>query len=729
MRIKPKKTIGSLTQRAIALSWTALVALPTGAALAQDSVTEDDVVFALDPIIIYARRVAEQLNEAPIAVSVQADEDLGTGASDRLGDLAKTAPNVMGFDSNGLSYVVRGVGSQSTQGLNNEVGVGIFLDEVYIGRAFGAPQYLDDLEQTEIVRGSQSTIYGRNTIGGAVNLVSRRPGEELGGEIEVSVGEGGYQRVRAGADVPLSEDGRWLSRAFLSFTKQPDGITNLSTGRDDRTIEALSGRLSVSGELGEYTNLYFSIDHEKVDDTGDGRWAPVSLALKHQSDLDFPALTTQRKGGAMLRVEHEFENFWFRSVTAARKFNYDLSLDGDFSSGPYDPGVGNFALQQGQVGKHRQISQEFRIGSHTQEVSQAGDFSWHAGLFAMGEKFEGYQYYDLASVSLSDVSQNGLDSDAVAYSAFANMKYQATDRLGLHGGLRFTREEKDGDVYVSSPSGNFFFGPAQSGSASVTSTNISAEVGFDYKLSEETLLYGRASQGFKSGGIAQFFDATGNVNTYDPETSLTVEAGVKTQLLEDRLSLDVTLFNTEWKDQQSNVFISDFQRVTANASSATSRGLEIGLDARLSDELRLRGTYGYLDSKFDDFRYTYFSAGAGGNVTVDYSGNPIPLAPKHSASLTLNWERELNNGRTFFANGTYSYRSAYTFDPVAAYEQSPTHLVDAAIGLRGDEWEAQLWATNLLNEDYLSNYFLFGATNFGIAAPGRTIGFSVKREW
>ena len=112
----------------------------------------------------------------------------------------------------------------------------------------------------------------------------------------------------------------------------------------------------------------------------------------------------------------------------------------------------------------------------------------------------------------------------------------------------------------------------------------------------------------------------------------------------------------------------------------------------------------------------------------------LPITGLHvSHHICWPWDldmwMELNNGRTFFANGTYSYRSAYTFDPVAAYEQSPTHLVDAAIGLRGDEWEAQLWATNLLNEDYLSNYFLFGATNFGIAAPGRTIGFSVKREW
>lgn len=728
MPFENKIKLSSLSVRAIALAWSALVAMPT-AVIAQDIAPQDEEFTSLGTIFINARRFEERLAEAPVAVTVQSGRDIGTGASDRLGDLATTAPNVTAVESLNPSFVIRGIGSQSLQGMNREAGVGIFLDEVYIGRDFALPRYLDDIEQTEIVRGSQSTIYGRNTIGGAINLISRQPGEELGGELEFSLGQDGYWRIRAAADVPLSADGRWLSRTFLSYTEQPDGITNLSNGRDDRTVDALSGRFSLSGELGDYTSLYFSIDHEDIDDVNDGRYAPLSLALNHQSDLDFPALTTTQTSGAMLRIEHDFESVWLRSVTAVRRSEYDLAIDGDFSSGPYNPGLGFFALQQGEIGEHEQFTQEFRIGSHLQELSQAGDFSWDAGLFLMSEEFTGFQYYDLASLDRSLVSGNGINAESRTYSAFANLRYQVTDRLGLHGGLRYTLEERDADVYVSSPGGTFFFGPIMNGSASTTSTNLSAEIGFDYEINENALFYARASQGFKSGGIAQYFDAGGNVNTYDPETSLTIEAGFRTQLLGDRLALDFTVFNTEWYDLQSNVFISDFQRVTANAASATSRGFEIGLDAQLSDEFRLRGSYGYLDAEFDDFRYTYFSATAGSNVTVDFSGNSIPYAPSHSASITLDWQRDLGRDLTAFASSTFSYQSAHSFDPVGAYEQSPTNLLDLSVGLRGDQWETRLWATNLLDEEYLNIYFLFQGTNYGVAAPGRAVGITFNRTW
>lgn len=725
----PTMQSGSIRMRKTALYAGLMtgVACLSGPVWAQDAESETGL-FDLGDIVVTARRTEEQLNEAPVAVTVETEENLGSGRIDRLSDIAKTAPNVMAFDSNALSFVVRGVGSQSMQGLNSEVGVGLFLDEVYLGRPDAAPVYLDDLERTEVVRGSQSTLYGRNTVGGAVNLVTREPGDVPEAETELTFGANGYIRARASFDKPLG-DGTWLTRGYLSYTKRPDGIENLATGQSDLALDAISGRLIVMGDIGDSTSLKFTVDAETVDDNGMGGWAPLALAQDHTSNLDFPASRTDKRRGAMLRIDHDFDAFYFSSITAYRQFSQDLLLDGDFGAGPYNPGAGAFALQQGREQKQWQVTQEFRIGSHDSSDLAQGDLSWNAGLFYMYEDFDGLEFYELANVPRNLTSRDALQATAQTYAAFGNLTYQLTDALSVHAGARVTREVKSGDVAISSGSGTYFYGPAQSGSASVTTTNFSPEAGFDYKIGENTLVYGRVATGFKSGGIAQFFNADGSVNTYRPETSLSFEAGLKTTMLDDRLSLGVNLFNTEWKDQQSNVFISDFQRVTANASSATSRGLEISLAAALSDELTLGATYGYLDAKYDDFRYSYYSATTGRTKTIDYSGNPIPLAPKHSASLSLNWDRDLGNGMAVFANGTYSYRSGYTFDPVGTYEQSATHLVDLAIGLRGESWEASLWAKNLLDEQYLSNYFLMSGSDFGIAAPGRTVGMSLSKTW
>jgi len=715
------------TFKTFLLAGIAVSAFPGVVLAAEDTVASDEPV-VLEPIVITARKVKEKLRDAPLAVTAKTRDTLDIEKTDTLADVAKTAPNVMAFNANGMSFIIRGVGSQSMQGLNTETGVGLFADEVYLGRPDAAPVYLDDLERVEVVRGAQASLYGRNTIGGAVNLVAREPGEVLSTEVKASVGNDGSRRLRGAIDVPVGDSG-WFTRTFLSFNRQPDGIDNLSTGQSDLNQDAISGRVTVLGDVGDNTSLKFTLDGERVKDDSMGGWAPVALAFNHQSNLDFPGEQTDVRGGGTVRLDHDFDRMYIRSITAYRKFTEDMILDGDFGSGPYNPGGGVFALQQGRDQNQWQFTQEFRLTSDTFSDPQPGDIGWNAGLFYMYENFDGYEFFELASVDRSQVSRNALDGTSKTYAVFGGFNYRITDALSLQGGGRITREDKSGTVEILSPSGTNFYGTPQSGKASLSTTNISPEIGVSYALDDNALLYGRISRGFKSGGIAQFFNADGSVNVYDPETSLNFEAGVKTSFLNDKVSMELNVFHTDWKDMQSNVFISDFQRVTANAASATSKGAEVALAAAVTDELRIGASYGFLQSKFDDFVYTYFSAGAGSNVTVDFSGNDVPIAPKHSASLTLDWDRKLDNGMALSASGIYSYRSSYAFDSVGTYRQAPTHLVDASLGLGYGNWQAKLWVKNLLDEEYLSNYFLFTGADYGIAAKGRSFGVSLSHKW
>lgn len=711
---------------ALFLGSTFLTAVPS---LSQDlAEIGNGEEIALAPIVVTARKVEEDLQDAPISLTVTGADQLGTGRIDQIRDLEKTAPNVSSFFSTGSSFVIRGVGAQNLQGINNEMGVGVFVDDVYIGRNFGVPSFLDDLERVEVVRGAQATLYGKNTIGGAVNLIARRPGEVPGGNLELSYGTDQAMRLRAGFDQPLL-DGKLRTRTFLSFTRQDGTVDNIATGDDLFETQALGGRFTAEADLSYATAMRFSADYERIDDDGKAPWAVVDLALDHKTDLDFEPDRSSNRGGSALRFDHDLGGATLTSITGYRAYDHDLILDGDFSSGPYDPAVGFVALQQGQEEEQWQVSQEFRLTSARSDDSpRAGDLRWKAGLFFSYEDFDGSQFYDVADVPSSQASRNALSAQSTTYAVYGDLGYFVTDNLELTVGGRYTHEIKKGEVKITSPTGNFFFGPNATASDRTSFSDFAPEFGVNYRPAQNLLTYAKVSKGYKSGGHSQFLEEDGSINVYDPETSWSYEIGVRSALFQDRLRLNASAFYIDWQDQQSNVFVSDFQRIVANASSASSRGVELEAEALLSDTLQLRASYGYLDAKYDDFRYTYFSAEEGRNVTLDFTGNRIPYAPKHTASLALDWTVS-GDAFDWVISPSVSYRSSYSFDPVGAYEQSPTTVFDLNVSLIGDRWTASIWGRNLTDEKYLSDYFLFGGVDYGIAAQGRTLGVSFSTEF
>ncbi|MCV6601218.1 MAG: TonB-dependent receptor plug domain-containing protein, partial [Cohaesibacter sp.] len=188
--------------------------------------------FALDPIIVTARREAEEAQNTPVAVTARLGEELVTEQIDDIKDLANGVTNSMFYNNGGPSVSIRGLGYKGIVGLNQESSTGIFVDDIYIGRSWGVPSFLDDLNHAEVVRGSQSTLYGKNTIGGAVNMVSRDPGEVMGAELEGTIASNMRHRVRAAVDMPLIED-KLYSRAYFSMTGRDGFVDNVTTGKKD----------------------------------------------------------------------------------------------------------------------------------------------------------------------------------------------------------------------------------------------------------------------------------------------------------------------------------------------------------------------------------------------------------------------------------------------------------------------------------------------------------------
>ncbi|PWR19985.1 TonB-dependent receptor [Zavarzinia compransoris] len=685
---------------ALACSAVTLAATPGRPALAE---AEEGQAITLETVTVTARRREEAAQEAPVAVTVITADAIGRGAVDDLEDAAFGSLNTV-FSPQGGPLTIRGIGSLGISGgVDRQPAVGVFLDDVYIARPFGYPAFLDDAARIEVVRGSQSTLYGKNTIGGAVNLILREPGDP-GIELEGSLGTGPAGRVKATVDAPL-EGSNFEVRASLSWTGGDGFIDNRADGETVSDTGAFAGRAVLAGPLGLATDLKVSVDYTSIRDDGGLWYAPLGLAFDHATEQDYPAANSRDIGGLAIRLDHAFEGMALTAVSALRGHEMDAVLDGDFTAFP--------VLAQAQTEWQRQISQEIRLAS-----TGAGRLRWLGGLYYMHEMFDGDQFYELASVPRALWSRTTYDQTTDTYAVFGELGYRIVPAIELVGGLRYTHEEKSAVAETSTPSGTFMFGTPGKAVDDAAFDDVSPELALNWRFAPGDVAYAKVSRGYKSGGISPFIDVNGQPNRYDPEVTVTYEVGAKTTWWGDRLTLNAALFHIDWQDQQAVVYTSPVTRVIRNAAAATSQGFEIEGAVQLGAGLGLSAGYGWLDATYDDFRDAILGA--------DHAGNRLPYAPRHSVSAGAHFGREIGGGLFLSGAVDYAFRSSYAFSADNAYLQGETHIVGARLGLEGERWAATVWGRNLTDESYLSQYFSMGGTDYGVAAEGRTLGVTLK---
>lgn len=679
---------------------------------AQSARSDGTEVVALDPITVVSDRRVESIEQLPAAATIIAERDLGYGKVNTLDDVAQRSVNTI-FSSQGGPFTIRGVGSPGLDaGVDRQPSVGVFLDNVYIARPFGYPTFLTDVSNIEVIRGSQATLFGKNTIGGAVNIILRDPGIMPGIEAEGGIGSYPSGRIQAAFDTPLSDTG-FSARGFAAWTGQNGYIRNLTNGQDVSDVNALATRFVVVGPLGESTRLRLSFDYSRNRDDGGLWYAPLPLAYRFNATHDFKPDNRLDIGGITARVDHDFDAFRVTSISAVRGHSLNTRLDGDFTAAPI--------YGQAQTEEQRQFSQDLRFTS-----TLPGPLRWAGGLFYMHERFNAAQFFDVATVPRDLWSRDVFKQDTDTYSAFGELAYRFGNGFELIGGLRYTYETKSTTSEISSPSGTFAFGSPGRIAADSSFDNLSPEATAVYHFSEDKQVFAKISRGFKAGGVSPYIEADGAANRYRPETTTSYEIGTKTSWLDGRYTLNGSLFYIDWNDLQTAIYTTPFTRVIRNAAAATSKGVEVEGGVRLTDNLSLTAGYGYLDARYDTFVDTVLGK--------TYSGNPLPYAPRNSIEGGLRWISPLTSDVDLVGTVKYAYRTTYSFTPDNGYRQPDTHIVDARIGVQGKSvqgrsWSATLWTKNLLDQRYLRQYFNYSGTNIGVAAQGRTVGLIVSARW
>ncbi len=678
---------------------------PARGAASQGARRSEDVT-VLDPIVIVARRRNELAQDVPLSTTILQPKDLGTDRIDTISRAIDATPNAV-FNPQGGPITIRGVSSLGpTGGVDRPQSVGVFLDDVYIARPYGIPRFLDDLERVEVVRGPQTTLYGVNTLGGAINLVSPQPADRFGATVQGGIGSNGFGTVKGSFDAPLVP-GSLFAHGFIAYGRSDGYVTNTYNGDKILGGENFAGKFGILGFIGDATTLRLNFDYSRIRDDGDVVYSPVRDALRFRANYNFPQYRNNDIGGVSSRIDHAFDTFDLTSITAFRGFTYDFKLDGDFTPTPL--------AWQREKQDQKQFSQEFRLSSNTD-----GPISWMLGGSYMWEGFKAQQQIGLEALS-GFPDRNTLDQTTNTLSTFGQLGWKATERLSFNAGLRYTHVAKDSTAQAFSPLGLNSFGAPARVSASPTFDNLSPEVSASYRLTDNVMGFARVSRGFLAGGMSQFIDRNGQANQYKPETAWAYEAGAKTKWLDDRLELNLTGFYNDISNLQVVQFVSPTTRIVTNAGASTSYGLELEGRAKVTDELTLTAGYGYTHAKFDQFVDPILG--------VNYSGQDIPFAPRHSLSAGVDWRHAMEGGFTLFAGASYAYKSSYLFTPSSTYRQAPVSLVDARIGVERGPFSVSIYGKNLLDERYLNGFFETRGVAYGSAAPGRTFGVMAKATW
>jgi iron complex outermembrane receptor protein len=701
----------------------------------------------LQEVVVTAQRRSENLQDVAIAVSVLQGKEFANTNFREVADLQYMVPSLKYDPDNGSGFAIRGVGTNSFD-LSSEQSVSLILDDVVLDappkRLFG----LGDVDQIEVLRGPQGTLFGKNSTSGVISVTTKNPVlGEFFGDGSVSYGERNDRDVHAAVNLPISD--QWALR-LSAFELGQDGY-------GDYTL--LDKKLGSNREAGSRAKLLFepsdafdavlTADYSSVWNNSRGQgflvkagspmYAAISAANgavvgpNNTNNADVvEGFTTVEDGGLSLKFNYRFAGLTLTSVTAYR-------YDGQRDNAPLDfvPAPLFLPYNVGDLQTHK-ISQEFRLASPT-----GGFFEYVAGIFyndlevdgrllqagELGSTLPPLTYITISGVSNGppnndlNVTHNKNRSEAV----FGQVKLNFSEQFDVSAGGRLTHD----DVFADTSYGVADFGPNALGytiipadktpvpsSGTVTATRFTYQVSPQYHFSKDAMAYFTYSTGYKGPGIAYVSNV---FDPFRPETVKSYELGVKTELLDHHLRLNADIFDEQFKDFQAQIAetingVPVF--VTGNAGGLTSKGVESDFTYRPIAPLTINGAVTYLEAYFTNYI----------DGPNNYTGNNLINSPRWSSALSTDFTQPIGGGYQAIADLNYAWR-AHTYINIG--QQESTHV--GGYGLMGGRlsfgpeqghWKAGVYGRNLLNKYYPEAFFAFATGTYQSYTPDarRTVG-------
>jgi len=690
-------------------------------AMAMPAMSQQDSGFTLEEVVVTAQKRDQSLQDVPLAITALSSDDLQRVNAQDMKDIQFSTPNltVNGATAATQSFGIRGISDFSRNpGYDNRVGV--YVDGVWAGRSTASNQSALDIQSVEVLRGPQGTLFGKNTVAGALNITTKRPTEELGGTLAVDLGNYNLQKVMGTINLPLTDN--LLTKLSVSTTRRDGHVDDVFTSRDyeDKDEQAVRGQ--VQWNASDNTEVMFSFDHmENEFTTTIAESAGDALAPKpYEVALDGTQFMSTQVEGLGLTINHTLESgFELTSITGKRYSEWVLTdNDEDYTPGPF--ASSSFTEESDH------ISQEFRLASPEDD-----DFDYVLGVYFLDQEINGNNdalaFAPLVNPLAPAVYVGARAASTVevsSFAAFAHGNYQLTDNLELTAGLRYTKEDKDLDYSIEDTSGLFANTTLKDDRSA---SNWSPKASLNWFVNDDIMIYGSYSKAYKSGGWNADMVASAEAIGFDDEEVDSFEIGMKSTLLDGRMRFNATVFHANYTDYQVFSFVplsSGGTLITvSNAGEVTSQGLELDLQWMISENWRLWSAYGYTDSTFDKFEN-------GGGPGVNYDGNATANAPEDNFSFGFEYATQTADGE-LIASMDYFYRGESFSNPnnAADNEVESREEVSARVGYEAGsgQWSAYLWGKNLTDETTVisSSRSFLGLKREQFNMP-RTYGISVK---
>jgi len=733
-------------------------------ALAADE--EKSNKMALEEITVTARKVEENLQETPISIASFSGEGLERRQIFRTDDLDNVTPNLqfsnnapLAGNNSSSQVFIRGIG-QTDPTATVDPGVGIYIDDVYMGQSVGGTMDFRDIAGVQVLRGPQGTLFGRNTIGGAILINTQEPGDEFGGSFKAGAGTDNLREFFLAVDVPLSET---IKSRFTFGSRDQDGyVIRANDGIDlgDTNSYTATGKIVFTPSDNLEVKLQF--DYTKADENG----SPLVFAASNESAIfqktvslhaGCPGMTNLGQDVPLIDDPRCANDFWndgpftsngtnplesllenwgtsfhvtydasdsltLKSVTSYRNIDWSGVRDADNTPFPI--------LHTDYKSDGKQFSQEFQAIYSTDRLTGV------AGVYFYNEKID-----DIVTVVLSPppAPTGALDSDNNItdnsnWAAFTQWTYDATDKLSITLGGRYTSENKGStpdQFNYANPTDKYI--DVQKYTQKFDAFNISANVA--YRWNDDVMTYASYSEGFKSGGWNSHFNTNFNetpeqlallavIHPFAEETATNYEIGFKADLAGNSVRLNGAIFSTDYTDLQL-VYRFGVAPFILNAGKASNDGFELEMTWVATDNLIIDAGIGYLDATIDEV-VTFDGAATGVEA-----GNRLPFAPKWQGNVGFGYLIEPDSSDlTITPRVDLNYQSKTYFDAVNTEEvaqQNGRTLVNASVVVEPNDatWKFTFGINNLTNKLYP----IAGNSSLGSGSGYAEIAYARKRQW
>lgn len=724
------------------LALACAAALVSTAAIAQTAPEPSQV----GDIVVTAQRRTETLQRVPASVEVLSGEQLQAAHINNLSNVQDVSPSLLVTQSSNPSqgvFTVRGIGTAVTD-RGFEQSVGVYIDGVFRGRPGAALQDLLDIQRVEVLRGPQSTLFGRNNSAGAINISTSAPDLNKG-RMYVEGTYGNYNAVQArmSLSAPLIEDK--LAVSFAVSHNSRDGVIDapLLPQGDVNARDRQSYRGQLLWQPDEATRLRLIADYSVVDDRccsylplfvtdaaassvffgatvpagatrgvspSDGRIAGTFYRpFDRRTYQNDPSREKNTDRGVSLQLDRDIGSLTLTAIGAHRRFASDTDLDVDGMNATV------LNLQSKPSSRVTEDSLEVRL------QNQAGGFlEYVVGAYYFHQKLGEFgvlpvRLFVPPAGPLQRYNQidNSARQTAESYAVFGQATANLTDTVRLTGGLRYLNEEKSSESWAAPGTGTF------AGSAKTSDDALMGTAGIAYQPNRAANYYLRYSRGYKSAAINLSLSAPPSVASpvVNPETTDAYEAGAKLRLFNGRLNTNLAVYTQTVNDQQVQSFDSRTSSfLTLNAAKVRSRGAELDAILRLNDWLSVNGSVNYLDAKYVSFPGAPLPAGCGFvnplggpglacplGAAQDLTGRTPPNAPRWTYVLGASFDKPLTDQMSLLGNVTWRHSSSYYTDLALteAFRNKDTDALSAGLELAFSNGVGiQLWGRNLTNDDY-----------------------------